>query len=154
MAWKNYVTDTVWRYGVDISGWPEGIPFGDLSFKVTHIRDMERLFHHWSTGATKFYKLSDDELTKKLDEYYRKIGTGEIREAGRKERSDKGKPRAKPVEDSMNEEEIDGQRKRRNALNAKASSSKRQKKTSNLSRATIEDSDFLDSNSETEDSIN
>ena len=93
MEWANFFRNVVQRYRVNIEGWPEKIPFDNLSNVSSALPDLEMLLRSWESGATYWKTLSEDEyedIHHKRDE---KILSGELTEHRRRTRSDKGKKR-------------------------------------------------------------
>jgi hypothetical protein len=96
MEWKHHWWNIVSRYQVMIEGWPEAIPFCNLSETSNSIADLETLLWKWRYGKTYWKKLTSTEL-KKLDcEHNEQIKRGEVElPAHRHHHSDFGKTRAR-----------------------------------------------------------
>ncbi|KAI5994435.1 hypothetical protein EDD15DRAFT_2165994 [Pisolithus albus] len=93
MQWAQYFRNVVTRYQVVIEGWPERIPFANLSSASSSLVQLEVLLRKWQLGATYWKTLSDDELTQLQQRRNEGIENGEIEEHSRRTRSDKGKKR-------------------------------------------------------------
>ncbi|KAM6492469.1 hypothetical protein JOM56_012193, partial [Amanita muscaria] len=62
MEWKHYWEHVVCRYSVAIEGWPNTIPFKNLSEASTAYAELEMLLQQWRSGKTYWKKLTADEL--------------------------------------------------------------------------------------------
>ncbi|KAG2741137.1 hypothetical protein P692DRAFT_201684588, partial [Suillus brevipes Sb2] len=93
MQWADYFRNVVQRYQVIVEGWPENIPFTNLSQSSSALQDLEMLFHRWDTGKIYWRTLSDDEFAQLRKEREDKLESGELVERRRRTRSDKGKKR-------------------------------------------------------------
>ncbi|TFY56760.1 hypothetical protein EVG20_g8801 [Dentipellis fragilis] len=78
MSWTKYWRLVVLRYGVDIVGWPDDIPFMDPSKVSLGRTRLLPLVQSWEDGLTCFVKLTDAELAAKEAERKAKIAAGEI----------------------------------------------------------------------------
>ncbi|KAI6029378.1 hypothetical protein BKA83DRAFT_4489339 [Pisolithus microcarpus] len=79
MQWAQYFRNVITRYQVVIEGWPETIPFANLSSTSSSLAQLEAL--------------SDDELNQLQQRRNEGLENGEIEEHSRRTRSDKGKKR-------------------------------------------------------------
>ncbi|KZT69293.1 hypothetical protein DAEQUDRAFT_738185 [Daedalea quercina L-15889] len=61
MHWPTYWKDVVARYHVIIEGWPEDVPFRNLS-DVSNLGKLEQLLHGWQNGDIFFRRISDAEF--------------------------------------------------------------------------------------------
>ncbi|KAI6036211.1 hypothetical protein BKA83DRAFT_4042354 [Pisolithus microcarpus] len=93
MQWAQYFRNVVTRYQVVIEGWPETIPFANLSSASSSLAQLEVLLRKWELGATYWKALSDDELNQLQQRRNEGLENGEIEEHSRRTRSDKGKKR-------------------------------------------------------------
>ena len=99
MEWKHYWRNVVKRYQVIIEGWPDNIPFRNLSDVSNSLSDLEDLLRRWRCGTTYWKKLTARELQTLDLERDTQITNGEVdAPAPRRRRSDYGKkrPRTKP----------------------------------------------------------
>lgn len=127
MQWAHYWRNVVSRHQVVVEGWPDEIPFDNLSKVASGITALENLKERWRSGETAWRQLDDDEFQELNDERNSKVGSGEVVEHHRWPRSDKGK-------------------KRRRALSPKENVTSRPCKKAYTSPATVEDEDDTDSN--------
>lgn len=61
MHWPTYWKDIVVRYHVVIEGWPQDIPFRNLS-DVSNLPKLDQLLRGWQTREIYFRRISDDEF--------------------------------------------------------------------------------------------
>ncbi|KAH9951111.1 hypothetical protein B0H21DRAFT_353263 [Amylocystis lapponica] len=61
MRWPTYLRDVVQRYNVIIEGWPENIPFRNLS-DLSNVQILETLLRGWQTGTIRFRRITSEEL--------------------------------------------------------------------------------------------
>lgn len=104
MEWKLYWRKVVKRYQVIIEGWPDNVPFRNLSEASSPLPDLENLLHGWRGGKTYWRKLSDAEFHELDLKHNAQIENGELAPpAPRRRRSDYGKkrPRAKDGTDTQ-----------------------------------------------------
>ncbi|KAG1718187.1 hypothetical protein EDB19DRAFT_1838510 [Suillus lakei] len=108
MQWADYFHNVVNPYQVTIKGWPEHIPFTNLSKASNTLPDLKHLLDCWQTGSTAWKVLDDEELVQFHHEHDEKINSSQIIESHCRTRSDKGKKRkyksAETVESSDDEE--------------------------------------------------
>ncbi|KAG2029850.1 hypothetical protein BDR03DRAFT_1017821 [Suillus americanus] len=90
MQWADYFRNVVNHYQVAIKGWPDRIPFTNLSSASNALPDLQFLFDSWKLGATKWEVLDNEELKQLHHECEEKIDSGEMVESCQI-RSDKGK---------------------------------------------------------------
>jgi hypothetical protein len=74
-----------------VEGWPDSVPFVNLSQASSALPELDRLFWSWKSGATCWKTLMDEEFEKILQEHNDKLDHGEIDNHRRWTRSDKGK---------------------------------------------------------------
>ncbi|KAG1758577.1 hypothetical protein EDD22DRAFT_783713, partial [Suillus occidentalis] len=91
MQWAHYWRNVVSRYQVVVEGWPDEIPFDNLSKAASGIAALENLKERWRSGETAWRQLDDEEFQELNDERNSKVGSGEVVEHRRRPRSDKGK---------------------------------------------------------------
>ena len=77
MEWKHYWVKVVARYNVVIEGWPDGIPFKNLSLASSPLPVLNNLLHSWQDGMTHWKKLTSDETDQLIDDMKAR---GEIQE--------------------------------------------------------------------------
>ncbi|KAG1769948.1 hypothetical protein EV702DRAFT_1202611 [Suillus placidus] len=90
MQWVHYFRNVVQHYQVVMEGWPDGIPFTNLSQVSSAFPDLKMLYERWEEGTTYWKSLSDEEFEKLRLERNEKLNNGEIVERRRRTRSDKG----------------------------------------------------------------
>jgi hypothetical protein len=96
MQWKLYWRNVVRRYRVIIEGWPDELPFKNLSDVSSSFADLESLLRKWRSGVVHWRKISDEEFTEMEGERDHQIEAGTIQEPGRRcRRSDYGTKRAR-----------------------------------------------------------
>ncbi|KAG1781290.1 hypothetical protein EV702DRAFT_962745 [Suillus placidus] len=93
MQWVQYWRNVVKRYSVIIEGWPEQIPFANLSTVSNSLPELEMLLRKWRSGAIYWKRLTPEELERMDKERDKGIEDGAIVEKRRHTRSDKGKKR-------------------------------------------------------------
>jgi hypothetical protein len=95
MQWKYYWRDVVKKHRVIVRGWPDDIPFANLSDISSALPTLEALLRKWEHG-TVVWELLTDEAFKELNEQRdMDIESGIVDEPSRrKERKDKGTKRA------------------------------------------------------------
>jgi len=91
MQWAQYFWNVVSRYQVAIEGWPESIPFANLSGASSSSSQLEILLWKWEMGTTYWKELTDEELEELRQKRNTQIEDGEIQEPSRHTHSDKGK---------------------------------------------------------------
>ncbi|KDQ49652.1 hypothetical protein JAAARDRAFT_143106 [Jaapia argillacea MUCL 33604] len=96
MKWTQYWRDIVVKYRVVIHGWPDDIPFGNLSDVVKTLHEYESLTRKWQKGKITFRTLTEQEFAAMDEKRQQQVENGEIDEpALRKTRSDKGRKRTR-----------------------------------------------------------
>jgi hypothetical protein len=91
MQWAQYWRNVVKRYSVIIEGWPERIPFVNLSTVSNSLTDLEMLLRKWRSGAIYWKRLTPEELDGMEKERDEDIETGVVVEKRRRVRCDKGR---------------------------------------------------------------
>ncbi|GBE86669.1 hypothetical protein SCP_0905490 [Sparassis crispa] len=92
MRWPSYWKDIVQRYHVMIVGWPEEVPFKNLS-QVSNLAKLEILLRKWQNNETRFRRITDAELTVLSTEREARIEAGtEIDEGGDEEAEEEEVP--------------------------------------------------------------
>ncbi|KAG1724775.1 hypothetical protein EDB19DRAFT_1834028 [Suillus lakei] len=97
MQWADYCRNVVNPYQVTIKGWPEHIPFTNLSKASNTLPDLKHLLDCWQTGSTAWKVLDDKELAQLRREHNEKINSSQIIESHCRTQSNKGKKRVQPV---------------------------------------------------------
>ncbi|KAG1786002.1 hypothetical protein EV424DRAFT_1306164, partial [Suillus variegatus] len=100
MHWTHYWRNIVQRYLVVIEGWPENVPFVNLSTVSSALPNLEMLLDKWETGEIHWKHLDEDEYEKLRQERHEKVSSGEVIKKHRQTRSDKGKKREQPSDHS------------------------------------------------------
>jgi hypothetical protein len=95
MQWVHYFRNIVQRYQVIVEGWPESIPFTNLSKVSSVLPELEKLLYKWESGTTYWRTIDDEELEQLRQEHNEKVESGEINQ--RRTRSDKGKKHKRPA---------------------------------------------------------
>ena len=97
MRWTHYWQDIVTRHHVIIDGWPDNVPFKNLSDVSSSLQALESLLRKWESGEV-FWKLLTDAEFKEMDlERDASIENGTTLEPrARCTCSDKGKKRSRP----------------------------------------------------------
>lgn len=93
MHWAHYWRNVVQRYLVVVKGWPDNIPFVNLSSVSSALPDLEMLLRKWQSHAIYWRRIEEDEYEKLLQERNEKLEQGDVVEERRRTRSDKGKKR-------------------------------------------------------------
>jgi hypothetical protein len=62
MEWKHYWQNIVKQYQVIIEGWPDNLPFCNLSETSNSLSDLETLYRKWCCSGIYWKKLSSQEL--------------------------------------------------------------------------------------------
>ncbi|KAG1799830.1 uncharacterized protein HD556DRAFT_1230959 [Suillus plorans] len=93
MQWTHYFRNVVQRYQVAIEGWPDNIPFANLSQVSSARPDLEMLYSKWESKQIKWKVLTDEEFEELYSKRQGQIDRGEIVDHRRRTRSDKGKKR-------------------------------------------------------------
>ncbi|KAI5987053.1 hypothetical protein EDD15DRAFT_2145848, partial [Pisolithus albus] len=95
MQWSAYFARVVSRYLVIVDGWPDNIPFVNLSSVSSSLPQLERLLNKWETGEIQWKRITQQELSRMQDERRTQLETGQAIEPKRRTRSDKGKTHKK-----------------------------------------------------------
>ena len=94
------------HYKVVIEGWPDSIPFKNLSDASSSLRELEMLLQRWHTGKTFWKELTPEELDAREEEHEALILAGKIDvPASRKRRSDYGKRKKRSTSTTDNTEQ-------------------------------------------------
>ncbi|KAG1733399.1 uncharacterized protein EDB91DRAFT_1084453 [Suillus paluster] len=90
MQWAHYFRNVVQQYQVVVEGWPDEIPFTNLSQVSSALPDLQMLCNRWDHGTTCWRSLSDEEFEKLHLEHEEKLESGAIIDRCCRTRSDKG----------------------------------------------------------------
>jgi hypothetical protein len=82
MEWKHYWQNIVRRYQVMMEGWPETIPFHNLSKTSNSLANLKMLLQKWQCGKTYWKKLTAAELKELDHERDAQIERGEVETHG------------------------------------------------------------------------
>ena len=61
MRWHTFPKDVIEKYHVTIIGWPDEIPFKNLS-EISNLNKLETLLQGWAQGTIRFGRLSDSAV--------------------------------------------------------------------------------------------
>jgi hypothetical protein len=61
--WAHYFHNVVQWYQVVVEGWPDQIPFTNLSQVLSALLDLQMLCNRWDDGTTYWKSLSDEEFS-------------------------------------------------------------------------------------------
>ncbi|OSC97083.1 hypothetical protein PYCCODRAFT_1377920 [Trametes coccinea BRFM310] len=62
MKWSTYWRDIVYEHAVAVEGWPDDIPFENLSSATSSLARLELLCVKWMVGTTRFRSVPLEEL--------------------------------------------------------------------------------------------
>jgi hypothetical protein len=97
MRWTHYWRDVVSRHHAIIDGWPDDVPFKNLSDVSSSLPALESLLRKWESGKIFWRALTVAEFNEMDLERNVNIETGTTLEPRpRRTRSDKGKKRSRP----------------------------------------------------------
>jgi hypothetical protein len=102
MQWVHYFRNIIQRYSVAVEGWPDCVPFTNLSSVSSALPHLEILRQNWHSGTTHWKQLTDEEFEELLAKRNQQLDNGEITLHARRSRSDKGK-KHKRASDSEND---------------------------------------------------
>ncbi|KAG1899812.1 uncharacterized protein F5891DRAFT_953166 [Suillus fuscotomentosus] len=97
MQWVHYFRNVIQCYQVVVEGWPNNIPFTNLSKVSSAIPDLEMLLRKWESGATYWKAIDDIEFERLRRERDEGLESGDIIDQRRRTRSDKGKKHRQPA---------------------------------------------------------
>lgn len=115
MEYKLYHENVIRRHRVMLMGWPQNMPFKNLSECSSSLQELQGLLERLLNGETYWKTITDDELDQLEDERKKRIEDGEIAPpAPRRRRSDYGKTKKRKQDDvSSSDKDSDPPRKRR-----------------------------------------
>ncbi|KAF8344861.1 hypothetical protein F5887DRAFT_841822, partial [Amanita rubescens] len=90
MEWKHYWRKVVAYHKVMIEGWPDNIPFKNLSEASSALPELKKLLEQWQDGRIHWKHLTDDEAERVVAEHK---AQGKVPEVARRTQSDRGKKR-------------------------------------------------------------
>jgi len=93
MQWAHYFRNVVQQYQVVVEGWPNKIPFMNLSQVSSALPDLQMLCNSWDHGMTCWRSLSNEEFEKLRLEHEEKLESGAIIDRRCRTQSDKGAKR-------------------------------------------------------------
>ncbi len=96
MHYEKYKTHIVQAYGVELRGWPEGIPFMTPS-NIKGIAQLRTLRDALDSGKCHWHELTTGEIQRQENTKQTAANAGEEPSSKQKERSDKGKKRVRKV---------------------------------------------------------
>ncbi|KIK14433.1 hypothetical protein PISMIDRAFT_117014, partial [Pisolithus microcarpus 441] len=94
MQWAHYFHNIIAHYLVAIEGWPDHVPFANLSTVSSALPDLETLLRMWESRSIYWKQLSNEEYEALRCECDGKLNCGELVEHTRRSHSDKGTKRA------------------------------------------------------------
>ncbi|KAG2358988.1 hypothetical protein BDR07DRAFT_1378983 [Suillus spraguei] len=97
MQWVHYFQNIIQHYQVVVKGWPNNIPFTNLSNVSSTIPDLEMLLWKWESGATYWKAIDNEEFEWLCWERDEGLESGDITEQCWRTRSDKGKKHRQPA---------------------------------------------------------
>lgn len=117
MKWKGYETDIVQLYLVYIAGWPDGIPFNNLSLSSNGKPALIKLLKAWKDGTALWQRLTPAEALERKRKLEISYASGSKKApAPRKERSDRGKSRKRIHSEQENDSETEAGPSKRRAV--------------------------------------
>ncbi|KAG1787786.1 uncharacterized protein HD556DRAFT_1246258 [Suillus plorans] len=84
MQWAYYFWNVVQHHQVVIEGWPENVPFANLSKVSSALPELEMLLRKWELGTTHWKTLTDKDFEKIHLEHNEKLESGEIEDTHRR----------------------------------------------------------------------
>lgn len=109
MKWKHYEREIVQLHHVYIVGWLDDIPFTNLSLASNGKPALIRLLRAWKDGTTRWCRLTPAEAFERVQKLEASYASGsKTAPAARKERSDRGKKRARRVQEEDSDSSSDG----------------------------------------------
>ncbi|KAG2108125.1 hypothetical protein BD769DRAFT_1675383 [Suillus cothurnatus] len=91
IQWVHYWCNVISHYQVATKGWPDEIPFDNLSKASSGIPALEDLRKRWKSGETTWRQVDDKELQELIKEQKGKLNCGKLVEHRHWPHSDKGK---------------------------------------------------------------
>ncbi|KIK13572.1 hypothetical protein PISMIDRAFT_35964, partial [Pisolithus microcarpus 441] len=90
MQWAHYFCNIVVHYLVSIEGWPDCIPFTNLSTISSVLLDLEMLLRKWEAGSTFWKLLNNQDYEVLCHERDAKLNSSELVKGTHQPHSDKG----------------------------------------------------------------
>ncbi|KAG1722922.1 uncharacterized protein EDB91DRAFT_1240165 [Suillus paluster] len=100
MQWTHFFRNIVKHYSVVVEGWPEQIPFINLSTASSSLTDLEILLWKWHSGLISWKRITPEQLEDMEKDRDKDLENGTIVEKRRRVRSDKGKKRCRDSDDN------------------------------------------------------
>lgn len=94
MEWKHYWQKVVAQHKVMIEDWPDNIPFKNLSEASSALPELKILLEQWQDKTIYWRQLTNEEAERVVEEHKAR---GEVPDAARRTRSDRGKKRKRPL---------------------------------------------------------
>ena len=92
MEYKLYHENVVRRHQVRLVGWPENMPFKNLSECSSSLQELQNFLKKLDDGQTYWERITEEELTQLEEEREKQIEDGKLApRASRRRRSDHGK---------------------------------------------------------------
>ncbi|KAG1727171.1 uncharacterized protein EDB91DRAFT_1061285 [Suillus paluster] len=107
MQWVHYWRNIVQRYLVVCTGWPDKIPFENLSKVSSSLADLEMLERKWKSGKIHWRRLENEKFEQLHRERNEKLDSGAIIEHCHRTHSDKGKKCTRTRSPDENNENAD-----------------------------------------------
>ncbi|KAG1725909.1 hypothetical protein EDB19DRAFT_1833612 [Suillus lakei] len=95
MQWTHFFRNIVKRYSVVIEGWPEQIPFVNLSTASSSLTDLKMLLRKWRSGLISWKHITPEQLEDMEKDRDEDLENGTIVEKRWRVHSDKGKKRCR-----------------------------------------------------------
>ena len=67
MQWINYFCNIVAWYHVVVAGWPDNIPFENLSKASNSLTQLKGLLQKWEDGTTYWKNISEEQVKNEQD---------------------------------------------------------------------------------------
>ncbi|KIK81080.1 hypothetical protein PAXRUDRAFT_38842, partial [Paxillus rubicundulus Ve08.2h10] len=91
MQWTYYFQNITQHYMVIVEGWPNSIPFANLSGITSSLPQLEMLQCKWEMGMTYWKKLTEGEYSELCQKHNEQLECSELIKASHCTHSDKGK---------------------------------------------------------------
>ncbi|KIK14149.1 hypothetical protein PISMIDRAFT_31880, partial [Pisolithus microcarpus 441] len=90
MQWMAYFAHIVTQHLIIVAGWPDNIPFVNLSSVSSSLPQLKWLLHQWETGEIHWQHITQQELSRMQDEQCTQTEMGQVIKPKHRTRSDKG----------------------------------------------------------------
>ncbi|KIK76926.1 hypothetical protein PAXRUDRAFT_96019, partial [Paxillus rubicundulus Ve08.2h10] len=91
MQWAYYFQNITQCYMVIVEGWPDSIPFANLSSVTSSLPQLEMLQCKWEMGTTYWKKLTEGKYSELRQKCNEQLESSELMETSCHTHSDKGK---------------------------------------------------------------